>query len=73
MQNQEECGASCEFDDWSNIGDDDIMQQQSDIKAEEAQKIAFVADKVSLQTKPIFYFILFYSLFSDMVFLFLRN
>ncbi|KAH9658569.1 OVARIAN TUMOR DOMAIN-containing deubiquitinating enzyme 1 [Citrus sinensis] len=46
MQNQEKCGASCEFDDWSNFEDEDIMQQQSDIKAEEAQKVPFVADKV---------------------------
>ncbi|KAH9698371.1 OVARIAN TUMOR DOMAIN-containing deubiquitinating enzyme 1 [Citrus sinensis] len=48
MQNQEKCGASCEFDDWSNFEDEDIMQQQSDIKAEEAQKVPFVADKEPL-------------------------
>ncbi|KAJ4720314.1 Ubiquitin thioesterase [Melia azedarach] len=38
MQNKEESGASSEFDDWANFGDDDIMQQQSDIRAEEAHK-----------------------------------
>ncbi|KAH7548507.1 hypothetical protein JRO89_XS14G0144700 [Xanthoceras sorbifolium] len=60
MQNQEECGggdgggggvgvggaaASCEFEDWGSFGDEDIMQQKSNISADEAQKIPFVADK----------------------------
>lgn len=71
MQNQEKCGASCEFDDWSNFEDEDIMQQQSDIKAEEAQKVPFVADKVSANQAHV----LFYSLFYEMgfFFLFLKN
>ncbi|XWS54086.1 hypothetical protein CRYUN_Cryun10bG0058700 [Craigia yunnanensis] len=38
-----------EFDDWANFADDDIMQQQSAIHAEEAKKIPFVGDK-----EPIF-------------------
>ena len=63
MQNQEKCGASCEFDDWSNFEDEDIMQQQSDIKAEEAQKVPFVADKVSAnQAHVLFCFILLFIL-----------
>ncbi|KAJ0103682.1 hypothetical protein Patl1_05466 [Pistacia atlantica] len=45
MQNHEESGASCEFEDWGNFGDEDIMNQQSEIRAEEAQKVPFVADK----------------------------
>ena len=35
-----------EFDDWANFADDDIMQQQSAIHAEEAKTIPFVGDKV---------------------------
>lgn len=34
-----------EIDDWANFRDDDIMQQQSAIQAEEAGKIPFVGDK----------------------------
>lgn len=34
-----------DFDDWPNFGDDDIMQQQSAIRAEEADKIPFLGDK----------------------------
>lgn len=63
MQNQEKCGASCEFDDWSNFEDEDIMQQQSDIKAEEAQKVPFVADKVSANQTHVlllFFFTLYF-------------
>lgn len=59
MQNQEKCGASCEFDDWSNFEDEDIMQQQSDIKAEEAQKVPFVADKVSANQTHVLLFFFF--------------
>ncbi|KAI8539421.1 hypothetical protein RHMOL_Rhmol09G0182000 [Rhododendron molle] len=32
-------------DDWENFRDDAIMQQQSSIWAEEAEKIPFVGDK----------------------------
>ncbi|XAR65841.1 Ubiquitinyl hydrolase 1 [Bertholletia excelsa] len=35
-------------DDWANFRDDDIMQQQSAIRAEEAEKIPFVGDKEPL-------------------------
>ncbi|CAK9171901.1 unnamed protein product [Ilex paraguariensis] len=34
-----------EVDDWANFKDNDIMQQQSAILAEEAEKIPFVGDK----------------------------
>ncbi|XP_022764138.1 ubiquitin thioesterase otubain-like isoform X2 [Durio zibethinus] len=37
-----------EFDDWANFADDDIMQQQSAIHAEEAKKIPFVGNKEPL-------------------------
>ncbi|OMO51321.1 Ubiquitin thioesterase Otubain [Corchorus capsularis] len=37
-----------EFDDWTNFADDDMMQQQSAIHAEEANKIHFVGDKEPL-------------------------
>lgn len=30
---------------WENIRDDDIMQQQSAIRAEEAEKVPFIGDK----------------------------
>lgn len=56
MQNQEELpvdakfesmtsGKASEVDDWENIKDNDIMQQQSAIRAEEAGKFPFVGDK----------------------------
>jgi hypothetical protein len=35
-----------ELDDWANFGDDDIMHQQTAIRAEEAEKTLFVGDKV---------------------------
>lgn len=61
MQNQEgpkadgelEAAASTptpEFDDWPNFGDDDIMQQQSAIRAEEADKTPFVGNKEPLSS-----------------------
>ena len=34
-----------DFDDWAKFGDDDIMQQQTAIRAEEAEKAPFVGDK----------------------------
>ena len=34
------------LDDWANFVDDNIIQQQSAIHAEEAKKIPFVGDKV---------------------------
>lgn len=34
-----------EVDAWENIRDDDIMQQQSAIRAEEAEKVPFIGDK----------------------------
>ncbi|KAL6977671.1 ubiquitin-specific protease otu1 [Sarracenia purpurea var. burkii] len=37
-------------DDWENFRDDDIMQQQSAIRAEEAEKIPFVGDKEPLSS-----------------------
>ncbi|KAK4854044.1 hypothetical protein QYF36_018171 [Acer negundo] len=51
MQNQEECGGggggatSCEFEDWGSFGDEAIIQQKSEILADESQMIPFVADK----------------------------
>ncbi|KAI4324230.1 hypothetical protein L6164_023784 [Bauhinia variegata] len=39
-----------EFDQWTNFADDDIMQQQSAIQAEEAKKIPFVGDKEPLSS-----------------------
>ena len=35
-----------EFDEWASFGDDDIMQQQAAIQAEESKKVPFVGDKV---------------------------
>ncbi|KAE8672995.1 Otubain, Ubiquitin thioesterase Otubain, Peptidase C65, otubain isoform 1 [Hibiscus syriacus] len=37
-----------EVDDWGNFADDDIMQQQSAIHAEEAKKVPLVGDKEPL-------------------------
>ncbi|CBI29258.3 hypothetical protein AAG906_004128 [Vitis piasezkii] len=37
-----------EVDAWENIRDDDIMQQQSAIRAEEAEKVPFIGDKEPL-------------------------
>ncbi|KAI9125901.1 hypothetical protein K1719_003319 [Acacia pycnantha] len=34
-----------EFEEWTNFGDDDIMQQHSIVQSEEARKIPFVGDK----------------------------
>ena len=34
-----------DVDGWENIRDDDIMQQQSAIRAEEAEKVPFIGDK----------------------------
>lgn len=56
MQNKEELpanataeeltsGKASEVDDWESIKDNDIMQQQSAILAEEAEKIQYVGDK----------------------------
>lgn len=52
MQNQEEQLTDIEIetmpfeiDDWANFKDNDIMEQQSAIQAEEAVKIPFVGDK----------------------------
>ncbi|KAK4413537.1 OVARIAN TUMOR DOMAIN-containing deubiquitinating enzyme 1 [Sesamum alatum] len=39
-----------EIDDWENFRDDDILQQQSAIQAEEAGKIPFVGDKEPLSS-----------------------
>ncbi|KAL3500955.1 hypothetical protein ACH5RR_035404 [Cinchona calisaya] len=61
MQNQEEhveesetekmtSTQPSEVDDWANFRDDDIMQQQSAIQAEEAEKIPFVGDKEPLSS-----------------------
>lgn len=36
-------------DDWENFRDDAIMQQQSSIWAEEAEKIPFVGDKARVK------------------------
>ncbi len=53
MQNKEGSGDSeaatsiptSILDDWENFGDDDIMHQQTAIRAEEAEKTPFVGDK----------------------------
>ncbi|KAK9276626.1 hypothetical protein L1049_006162 [Liquidambar formosana] len=57
MQNQEGLLAdgemesvSLKIDDWANFKDDEIMQQQSAIRAEEAEKTPFVGDKEPLST-----------------------
>ncbi|BAT86992.1 OVARIAN TUMOR DOMAIN-containing deubiquitinating enzyme 1 [Vigna umbellata] len=39
-----------EFDEWNNFGDDDIMQQQYSIQADEAKKVPFVGDKEPLSS-----------------------
>lgn len=36
-----------EIEDWTKYKDDDIMQQQSSIQAEQAVKTQFVGDKAS--------------------------
>ncbi|KAK7412252.1 hypothetical protein VNO78_03703 [Psophocarpus tetragonolobus] len=43
-------GAGSEMDEWTNFGDDDIMQQQYTIQAEEAKKVPFVGDKEALSS-----------------------
>ena len=56
MQNQENLDAdsnvesvisiqTSDYDCWGNLGDDDILQQQSAIFVEEAEKVPFVGDK----------------------------
>ncbi|XP_009353516.2 LOW QUALITY PROTEIN: OVARIAN TUMOR DOMAIN-containing deubiquitinating enzyme 1-like [Pyrus x bretschneideri] len=42
--------ATPEFDEWANFGDQDIMQQHSAIRAEEAEKIPFLGDKEPLSS-----------------------
>ncbi|KAK7331844.1 hypothetical protein VNO80_28585 [Phaseolus coccineus] len=42
--------ADSEFDEWNNFGDDDIMQQQYTIQADEAKKVPFVGDKEALSS-----------------------
>lgn len=44
-----------DIDDWENFKDDDIMQQQSAIQAEEAEKIPFVGDKEPLSSLAVEY------------------
>ncbi|KAL2341977.1 hypothetical protein Fmac_009917 [Flemingia macrophylla] len=39
-----------EFGEWASYGDDDIMQQQYAIQAEEGKKVPFVGDKESLSS-----------------------
>ncbi|KAI4332361.1 hypothetical protein L6164_017278 [Bauhinia variegata] len=39
-----------DLDEWGNFGDDDIMQQQSAIQAEEAKKVPFIGDKEPLSS-----------------------
>ncbi|KAL0004721.1 hypothetical protein SO802_012282 [Lithocarpus litseifolius] len=39
-----------DFDDWAKFADDDIMQQQTAIRAEEAEKTPFVGDKEPLSS-----------------------
>lgn len=46
-QKEESTNQVSEENDWSNYRDSDIMQQQSAIQAEEAEKIPFVGDKAS--------------------------
>lgn len=41
--------ATPEVDEWPSFGDQDIMQQHSAIRAEEAEKIPFLGDKVRLK------------------------
>ncbi|GMP23241.1 hypothetical protein CsSME_00000913 [Camellia sinensis var. sinensis] len=61
MQNQEGLQADAEMasitpiqatevEDWANFRDDDIMQQQSAIRAVEAEKIPLVGDKEPLSS-----------------------
>lgn len=58
MQNKEGSGDSeaatsiptSILDDWENFGDDDIMHQQTAIRAEEAEKTPFVGDKEPLSS-----------------------
>lgn len=67
MQNQEgkfgdgemESTVASEFEDWANYGDDDIMQQQSAIRAAEAEKIPFVGDKAIINKLFSFLLLLF--------------
>lgn len=40
-----------EIDAWTNFGDDDIMQQQYSIQADEAKKFPFVGDKARLSAQ----------------------
>ena len=42
-----------EIDGWTNFGDDDIMQQQYTIQAEEAKKVPFVQGRKALYTLRI--------------------
>lgn len=58
-----------EVDDWESFRDDDIMQQQSAIQAEEGGKIPFVGDKAR---KPLilkwysFYYICIYIVYDNL-------
>lgn len=55
MQNKEavledgEIGSD-QFDEWTSFGDDDIMQQQYAIQADQAKKVPFVGDKEPLSS-----------------------
>lgn len=46
--------ATPEFDEWASFGDQDIMQQESEIRAEEAEKIPFLGDKARLNSRSTF-------------------
>ncbi|XP_047327097.1 OVARIAN TUMOR DOMAIN-containing deubiquitinating enzyme 1-like [Impatiens glandulifera] len=60
MQNQDDAvtgteftlktGQASEVEDWANYRDDEVMQQQSAIRAVEAEKIHFVGDKEPLSS-----------------------
>ncbi|XP_020202645.1 ubiquitin thioesterase otubain-like [Cajanus cajan] len=45
-----EIARESELGEWANFGDDDIMQQQYEIQAEEGKKVPFVGDKEPLSS-----------------------
>lgn len=53
MQKPEE-SSTCQIDNMTNFGDDEIMKQHSDIRSAEAEKIPFVADKARVDLQLFF-------------------
>ncbi|KAK4402572.1 OVARIAN TUMOR DOMAIN-containing deubiquitinating enzyme 1 [Sesamum angolense] len=62
-----------EIEDWANFRDDDILQQQSAIQAEEAGKIPFVGDKARMPLSSFQLICTYYIAYFERFRTYLRN